>query len=56
MEVNRVSAVYPVIRIKSFSKENQTDSKGKDQNKKREFDKTLMTKKQEGAIVDAKSK
>ncbi len=55
MEIGRVSAVYPVIKVKSFNKENRTDSKDSNRKKKREFEKTLTSKRQEGAVVDAKS-
>ncbi len=50
MKIDRVSAVHPVIKIKTNKKDNKTDDKRKNEEKEeRSFHKTLY-KKKEGSV------
>ncbi len=50
MEINRVSSVYPVIRVEGFKKNSNDSKKDKNDNEKskKEFQNELNTKKREG--------
>ena len=55
MEINRVSAVYPVIKVISYKKDGKSDEKNKNNTKdERNFEKALQSKRREGAAVDEK--
>ncbi len=55
MEINRVSAVYPVIKVVSYKKDGKADEKNRNNTKDdRNFEKALQSKKKEGATVDEK--
>jgi len=54
MDITRISAISPVIRINGFnSKESRTDTKSKEEKNGKEFEKTLKAKKAGEVRVDA---
>jgi|GEM_PF-3524537 len=55
MEVNKISAIYPVIKVVSYRKDGKADEKNSNSSKdERNFEKALQSKKREGAAIDEK--
>ncbi len=51
MEINRVSSIYPVIRVEGYKKNMKDDKKGKNEyeRNKKDFENELNSKKRDGA-------